>query len=439
VRFLELLPGSTPDVAQYLKLFSSVSQQQFAIIKVGGAVVSENLEELGDALTFLQQVGLHPIVVHGGGPQLNKRLEALGEEPKYENGLRVTSPEVLSVALEVFAEENAKLVEYLESMGTRSRPILTGVFEATPLDPKVYGLVGEVSKIHVDPIVRAIRAKQMPVLTSFGHTRTGQALNINADVAASALAKAIQPLKTVYLNGTGGLLDGDGKVMSVISLEDYPRLMAEPWMKHGTRLKLVEIRDLLLALPKNSSVSITKASDLPKELFTHSGAGTIIRRGEKVNVFKSLDGVNEGKLKALIEAAFGRSLKGTYFDSVLRKEIHALYITETGRAAAILLKKPGIDAAYLCKFVVHPSSRGEGLGEVLWERIKADEGCLFWRSRKDNPINRWYFDNSTGSYTDSKWTVFYYGVKDIGKAQEIIKTAVKIEASLEEGPGNAPH
>ena len=94
--------GSKREVQQYLSHFSSVSSQQFAVIKVGGAIITEHLESLTSALAFLNHVGLFPVVVHGAGPQLNKLLEEAGVEPQFEEGIRVTDGKTLAVARKLF-------------------------------------------------------------------------------------------------------------------------------------------------------------------------------------------------------------------------------------------------------------------------------------------------------------------------------------------------
>jgi N-acetyl-gamma-glutamyl-phosphate reductase/acetylglutamate kinase len=134
--------GSKREVQQYLSHFTSVSSQQFAVIKVGGAIITEHLQTLSSALAFLNHVGLYPIVVHGAGPQLNRMLEAAGVEPQFEDGIRVTDGKTLSLARKLFLEENMKLVEELERQGIRARPITAGVFSADYLhgrDPRWSG------------------------------------------------------------------------------------------------------------------------------------------------------------------------------------------------------------------------------------------------------------------------------------------------------------
>ena len=89
--------GSKREVQQYLSHFSSVSSNQFAVVKVGGAIITEHMNALVSALAFLYQIGLFPVVVHGAGPQLNKILEASGVEPQFEGGIRITDGKTLEV------------------------------------------------------------------------------------------------------------------------------------------------------------------------------------------------------------------------------------------------------------------------------------------------------------------------------------------------------
>lgn len=133
--------GSKREVQQYLSHFSSVSSQQFAVIKVGGAIISDHLRTLSSALAFLNHVGLFPVVVHGAGPQLNKLLEDAGIEPQFEGGIRITDGKTLETARSLFLAENLKLVEALEDLGVRARPITSGVFMAEYLDKEKYDLV----------------------------------------------------------------------------------------------------------------------------------------------------------------------------------------------------------------------------------------------------------------------------------------------------------
>jgi len=181
----------------------------------------DNLDELAMSLAFLNRVGLFPVVIHGIGSQLKQMLEEAGVELAYENGIRVTDAKTLEIARRVFLTENMKLVEALERLGTRARPIISGVFEADYLDQSTYGLVGKITKVDKEPIESAIRAGALPILTSLAETPAGQILNVNADVAAGKLAKVLDPMKTVYLNEKGGLFHGiTGERLSLRNLDE---------------------------------------------------------------------------------------------------------------------------------------------------------------------------------------------------------------------------
>ncbi|MBU1431096.1 acetylglutamate kinase, partial [Myxococcota bacterium] len=253
--------GSKKEVEQYLKEFSTVEARKFAVVKVGGGVVRDDLDALASALSFLQRVGLYPIVIHGAGPQLNAALEAQGLASKWEAGFRVTDPETLQVARKVFQRVNLDLVNALEDLGTRATPIISGVFEAELLDEARYGLVGDITRLHLESIHASIERGALPILASLGETPDGQIVNINADVAANQLAEGVEPYKIVFLTPTGGIYDDKERVIPSINLsEDFDHLMSQPWLHSGMRVKLQEVHDLLMKLPYSSSVSITQPS-----------------------------------------------------------------------------------------------------------------------------------------------------------------------------------
>ncbi|HEY0197613.1 MAG TPA: acetylglutamate kinase [Rhodanobacter sp.] len=407
VRLLSSM-GSAKEIQQYLKRFSQLDAKRFAVVKVGGAVLRDDLPDLTSSLTFLQQVGLTPIVLHGAGPQLDEELSAAGIEKQTVNGLRVTSPRALAIVRRVFQQQNLRLVEALQSMDTRATSVPSGVFTASYLDPEIYGLVGQVESINLAPIDASLRAGSIPVIASLGETEQGQILNINADFAANELVRVLQPYKIVFLTGTGGLLDGDGKLIDSINLStEYEQLMQQPWLHSGMRVKIEQIADLLQNLPLTSSVSITRPSELAKELFTHKGSGTLVRRGEKVQRHDSWDGVDLARMRELIESSFGRTLVDDYFE---RTTPFRVYVSENYRAAMILVAVDGL--VYLDKFAVLDDAQGEGLGRAVWQLMREENPQLFWRSRHNNQVNIFYYAESDGCYKQPQWKVFWYGLDD---------------------------
>ncbi|MFG0330308.1 MAG: acetylglutamate kinase [Phycisphaerales bacterium] len=419
--------GSRKEVQQYLKRFASVDSTQFAVVKVGGGIITDHLDSLSSALSFLHKVGLYPIVIHGAGPQLNEALAEIGIETEKIDGLRVTSPEVLDVARRVFQRENLKLVEALEDIGARARPILTGVFEARAFDPGRLGLVGEVTKVNLDAIESSIRSGSLPILASLGEAPGGQILNINADVATRELALAIEPYKIIFLTATGGLLDEHGRIISAINLaEDYDDLTKQPWVDGGMRLKLDEIKRLLDELPHSSSVSITSPGHLAKELFTHRGSGTLVRRGERIARHDSMNDIDTEAIRNLVELCFMRRLTPDYFET---QRFYRIYLADSYRATAILTQENG-DIPYLDKFAVTTEAQGAGLGGSVWLRMSKENPKLYWRSRTTNPVNTWYFEHSAGSYRHGEWTVFWYGLDGFDEIRSCIDHALALPATL---------
>ena len=410
VRLLSSM-ASAKEISQYLKRFSQLDAKRFAVVKVGGAVLRDDLEALTSSLAFLQEVGLTPIVIHGAGPQLDEELAAAGIEKQTVNGLRVTTPEALAIVRKVFQASNLRLVEALQQGGARATSITGGVLEAQYLDRDTYGLVGEVTSVNLAPIEASLQAGSIPVIASLGETAGGQILNVNADFSANELVQVLQPYKIIFLTGTGGLLDEEGKVIDSINLStEFEHLMQQPWINGGMRVKIQQIKDLLDRLPLTSSVSITRPADLAKELFTHKGSGTLVRRGERVQRATSWDELDLVALKALIESSFGRALVPDYFQ---RTTLLRAYVSENYRAAVILVDTP--EGVYLDKFAVLDEAQGEGLGRAVWKVMREETPQLFWRSRHNNQVNIFYYAESDGCIKQEKWKVFWYGIEGLDR------------------------
>lgn len=406
--------GSKREVEQYLKYFTSVSQQQFAVIKVGGAIITQQLEELASCLAFLYHVGLYPIVLHGTGPQINELLEKEGVEPEYIDGIRITDAKTMSVVRKCFLEQNLTLVTALEDLGVRARPIVGGAFEAEYLDKEKYKLVGKISSVDKTPIESAISAGCLPILTSLAETSSGQLLNVNADVAAGELAREFEPLKIVYLSEKGGIINGStGEKISIINLdEEYDDLMKESWVKYGTKLKIKEIHDLLHHLPRSSSVAIIDVEDLQKELFTDSGAGTLIRRGYKLISRKSIE--EFGNLD-LLRAALSRDPEirsGKVSVASYMKHLESLKFTSYGdeplEVLAIVVEDGNIPK--LEKFLSSQTGWLNNVTENIFSAVTKDFKSLYWVVSENDTNLSWYFSKSEGSFTRNGKILFWYGL-----------------------------
>ncbi len=427
--------GSRKEVEQYLRHDASDDARKVAVVKVSGSILEGSLDSLASSLSFLQHVGLHPIVVHGAGPQLTRAVEEAGHKTERIDGLRVTTPEVLEIARRVFQRENLALADALEGYGTRARPVGSGVFQARRVDDPGLGLVGEVTGVNDAAIKSAIAMGHLPILAPLAETSDGQILNINADIATRELALAERAHKIIFLTDTGGLLDQDGRIVSAVNLdEDFDELMGKSWVHSGMRLKLQQINALLRKLPRSSSVSITSPDHLAKELFTHRGAGTLVRVGERIERYESFDRIDAPRLRELLELCFGRELDPRYFET---KRPYAVYLADSYRATAIFTREEPMP--YLDKFAVTTEAQGEGIGGSIWKRVRKDIPKFFWRSRATNPVNDWYAEKADGSYKTEAWSVYWCGTRSFPEIQACIERALAMPATFRDRtPSEAP-
>jgi acetylglutamate kinase len=205
--------------------------------------------------------------------------------------------------------------------------------------------------------------------------------------------------------------------------------MQQPWIEGGMRVKIEQIKDLLDGLPLASSVSITRPAELAKELFTHKGSGTLVRRGERVVEADAWEAFDLDRFRGLIESAFGRRLLPDYFE---RTTLHRAYVSENYRAAVILTREDA--GIYLDKFAVLDDAQGEGLGRAVWQVMREQNPTLFWRSRHGNPVNPFYYAESDGCIKQDKWKVYWYGPADFALIERYVRTCAARPATLEDLP-----
>ncbi|KAK5115073.1 hypothetical protein LTR62_001770 [Meristemomyces frigidus] len=428
--------GSKREVQQYLAQFTSVSSQQFAVIKVGGAILTDYIDQLCASLRNLNQMGLFPVIIHGAGPQLNKLLEEAGIEPRYNEGIRITDGKTLGVARKLFLQENLKLVEALESWGVRARPITSGVLMADYKDKDTYEFVGEVKQVNTPSIKAAIADGYIPVLTCMAESDDGQVLNVNADKAAAELARALVPLKIVYLSEKGGITDKEtGKLVEAINLdEEYDEYMKKPWVIHGTRSKIRDIKTLLDDLPRSSSVAIIHPESLERELFTHSGAGTLIRRGTKLQQASSLeelDAAGLAKLKqTLVRDREGLDSAGVvdrYLDTLKSRSFRA-YFDENMEALAIVLPPtPGStnQLAHLSTLTMTRSAWLSNIADNVFQQLKRDYPNLAWTVKQDDENLTWFSEMADGSIAKKGEVLFWYGIDKPEEVRQLMSEFVE--------------
>ena len=419
---------SESQVRKYLKRFSSEQGIKFAVIKVGGKILKEEMPNLVNSLSFLKQVGLTPIIVHGAGPQLTEKLTNKNIDVDFINGQRVTSPEVLKAAREVFIDENHNLTSQLKEAGVDATSFYSGVFECDLNHLDTLGLVGTITSVEAEQLLKAVRKGRVPVVSPLGETSQGQIVNVNADAATFSLAKAIQPYKIIFLTETGGVLDQDGKIIPNISIvNNYKYLIDQPWVHSGMKLKLEKVKDILESMPTATSVSITKPELLAKELFTDKGSGTLVNMGEKAVSSKSWNDIDQNRLKDLIESSFNKKLDANYFNDM---NLYKVYVTECYRAAVVLLDAG--NTPYLDKFVVSHDAKGEGVGRALWEKVTWKHKKFFWRASLNNPVNKFYASVSDGFIRRGDWKVYWVGMTDFNEIQQCVEYAASKGKTVEQ-------
>ena len=416
--------GSEKEINKYIQKFSS-AEERFAVIKVGGKVIENDIENLISSLVFLNQVGLRPVIIHGAGPQLTRELEQQGVKFSFVNGQRVTSKEIRDVALKVFKQTNDLIVNKLKAQGTNAVTLTEEVFECRAFD-KSLGLVGEITKVNSNLVKDVLSKESVPVISPLGSNSDGDILNINADVATINLVKAIKPYKVVFLSEIGGIFNQSNQLIKAINLDlEYQELMEKGWLHSGMKLKLQQIKTLLDFLPKTSSVSITKPINLPKELFTDSGSGTLIKYGYNVDVHHLPNKTVEKDFTNVIEKSFGGKLSTEIFKN---PESYKIFMTTCKRATIAISTNYKI--AYMDKFGVIPEAKGEGLGSAIFHEMRKEYPQVFWRSKNNNPINKFYFSIADGYQKTKDWEVFWIGIKDYTMLNDCISYALERPSSI---------
>ena len=283
------------------------------------------------------------------------------------------------------------------------------------LDKDKWKYVGKITKVNKEAIEKSIEAGYVPIMTSMAESEDGRLLNVNADVAAAELARALEPLKVVYLSEKGGLFDGEGEKISHINLdEEFDQLMAQPWCRYGTRLKIKEIKDLLDTLPRSSSVAIIHPSDLQKELFTDSGAGTLIRRGDKIQKITSISEFEDlDKVKAtLIRDREGLDAEATVdrFVDFLKENPFTAYCDDAMQCLAVVMPpSESRPMATLATLNITKSGWLSNVAENVFASIKKDNPSLVWTVSEEDENLTWFFEKADGSFNRNGSVLFYYG------------------------------
>ncbi|WP_313058364.1 acetylglutamate kinase [Agrobacterium cavarae] len=411
VRLLSTM-ASAKEIDQYLKRFSQLDAKRFAVVNIDGAILrdAQEAEATASSLSFLQQVGLTPIVL------LGRTSSAEDESATQERAASAAGEPQETADGDTFDGLNLKLVQLLQEQGTRATSITAGVFAADVSTSNASSRLATVSAVRLAPIEASLDAGSIPVISSVGENRSGQTIEIGSDDATNELVRALQPFKVIFLTSFGGLRhDNDRRIDSINLSTEYDQFADKAYSDSGFTFKIERMKQLLDGLPMESSISITNPANLAQELFTHKGSGTLIRRGERVLRATSWEELDLTRLRALIESSFGRRVVDDYFE---RTRLLRAYISEHYRAAIILTEEDGVP--YLDKFAVLDEAQGEGLGRAVWKVMREETPQLFWRSRHNNQVNIFYYAQSDGCFKQERWKVFWCGLTDFSQIEKCV-------------------
>lgn len=207
--------------------------------------------------------------------------------------------------------------------------------------------------------------------------------------------------------------------------------MKQEWVKYGTKLKIREIKELLDHLPRSTSVAIISPGDLQKELFTDSGAGTLLRRGYKLYKHSDVDSVGKDRLRKVLQERDpdiqSGKLSVSEFFSDLQKQPYTIYGDEPFDVVAIVTHPPN-KVPVLTKLLTSKNGVMNAVVDNVWASIRKDHRKLVWTTNGSDDENKgWHFEKSDGSFTRAGKSLLYYGIQDVNEIELVIKSLVDDE------------
>ena len=275
-------PKEVPDienVPKYIKKY----KEDLIVIKYGGNVLIDRkiFNNFIEDISILNKLGLSIIVVHGGGPRIERELKKENIQTKFINGLRVTDEKVIKIVEEVLIDFNNDIVSSLNKKGSKAISInskINNVINVIP-DKQELGFVGVPDKINSDIIKDIISQNQIPIVAPLGLGKNNQTYNINGDTAASAIAKKLKSRRLLLMTNVEGVYDDRKNLISEIKPYDMENLVNLKIVQGGM---LPKIKNCIDAVENGVRGVVIldgrKPHSILKEIFSDKGAGTLIRK-----------------------------------------------------------------------------------------------------------------------------------------------------------------
>ena len=261
------------------------------VVKYGGNAMTEPKLKAGFArdVVMLKLVGMNPVIVHGGGPQIGDLLKKMGIASEFRQGMRVTDERVMNVVEMVLGELNQEIVGLINQHGGKAVGLTgqDGAFirarkmllrdDASGADIDI-GYVGEIEQIDPELIALLDTRDFIPVVAPIGVGASGEAYNINADLVAGKLAETLCAEKLVLMTNTAGVLDRDGRLLTGLTASEIDRLFADGTIHGGMLPKIGSALDAVKNGVRSSHVIDGRVEHaLLLEVLTNEGVGTMIR------------------------------------------------------------------------------------------------------------------------------------------------------------------
>ena len=275
-------PKEAPDinnVPKYIKKY----KEDLIVIKYGGNVLIDRkiFNNFIEDISILNKLGLSIIVVHGGGPRIERELKKENIQTKFINGLRVTDEKVIKIVERVLIDFNNDIVSSLKKKGLKAISInskINNVINVIP-DKQELGFVGVPDKINSDIIKSIISQNQIPIVAPLGLDKNNQTYNINGDTAASAIAKKLKSRRLLLMTNVEGVYDDRKNLISEIKPYDMENLVNLKIVQGGM---LPKIKNCIDAVENGVRGVVIldgrKPHSILKEIFSDKGAGTLIRK-----------------------------------------------------------------------------------------------------------------------------------------------------------------
>ena len=275
-------PKDAPDVTNVPKYIKKY-KKNLIVIKYGGNVLIDRniFNNFIQDISILNKLGLSVVIVHGGGPRIERELKKSNIQSKFINGLRVTNKDVINIVEKVLIDFNIDIVDSLNKKGSKAVSINTkknNIINVTPDKPEL-GFVGVPQEINIEMIKNIISQNQIPIVAPLGLDKDKQAYNINGDTAASAIAKKLKSRRLLLMTNVEGVYDDRKTLISEIKPFDMENLVKLKIIQGGMIPKIKNCIDAV----ENGVRGVVildgrKPRSILKEIFSDQGAGTLIRK-----------------------------------------------------------------------------------------------------------------------------------------------------------------